>query len=187
MKESILSKIEDLVVKGIESEAEAVYLLSQMRKFIEQQELDGYYSLNMCTNWCLHSQLDNGNVQRFLSKINDFVNAWSLDCNTTINNIPDLFEKMSFVHSLREDIRTFLQDFGMDLSFCEDELRYQQFLRFFERVIEDTPLIYKTREQLYALTEVKFSKSREFIISEETTPFCWTVLNGDQVILEIRI
>lgn len=43
MKESILSKIEDLVVKGIDSEAEGVYLLSQMRKYLEQQQIDGFY------------------------------------------------------------------------------------------------------------------------------------------------
>ncbi|TCV08234.1 hypothetical protein EDC17_104737 [Sphingobacterium alimentarium] len=42
MKESILDKIATLVTKGIESEAECIYILAQIRKYIEQQHRDGY-------------------------------------------------------------------------------------------------------------------------------------------------
>lgn len=42
MKESILQKISAFVTKGIESEAEYIYMLAQIRKHIEQQRIDGY-------------------------------------------------------------------------------------------------------------------------------------------------
>jgi len=59
MKESILEKISELVEKGVESEAECVYILAQIRKYIERQGLGRYWNLRMCANWTLHSQLDN--------------------------------------------------------------------------------------------------------------------------------
>jgi len=54
MKESIIEKIRDLVNKGVEPEAECVYLLTQSRKYMEQQSIYGCSSIGQfIANWTM--------------------------------------------------------------------------------------------------------------------------------------
>src|SRR5690606_4504576 len=128
MKESILEKISVLVTKGIESEAECVYLLAQIRKYIEQQRIDGYWNLRMCANWTLHSQLNNATVQVFLRELNDFLIDAEVHGEYNLDGHPSLKKKLSFVASLQDELSEFLNAVGVDSTICTDYSAFRSLL-----------------------------------------------------------
>lgn len=187
MKESIIEKISVLVTKGIESEAECVYMLAQIRKYIEQQHIDGYWNLRMCANWTLHSQLDNVTVQIFLRELNDFLSDAEALGDYDIDRYPSLKKKLSFVASLQEELSGFLNAVGIDSKICTDNSSFRNMLRIFGQVIEDTPLLCKSNSQLSHLSEVTFSRRRS-IFQEDVYPISlyWKIKNGGKAILLIK-
>ena len=187
MKEAIIEKISQLLTKGIESEAECVYLLAQVRKYIEQQRIKGYWNLRMCANWSLHSQLDNPTVQTFLFELNNFL-VDSEERNVyDIYAHPSLKDKLSFVAGLQQELSDFLGSVGIDASICTDNAKFRNLLKIFGFVIEDTPLVCKSNLILSHLTEVSFSR-RKSVIPNEQIPFGlqWAISNGARTVLYIR-
>lgn len=187
MKENILDKIAALVSKGIESEAECIYMLAQIRKHIEQQRIDGYWNLRMCANWTLHSQLDNATVQGFLRELNDFLIDAEIHGEYNIASHPSLKKKLSFVTSLQEELSHFLNAVGIDSTIHTDNSAFRNLLRIFGQVIEDTPLLCKPNSPLSHLNEVSFSR-RKSILQNDLYPIslCWKIKKGDKVILLIK-
>lgn len=187
MKESILEKISVLVTKGIESEAECVYLLAQIRKYIEQQHIDGYWNLRMCANWTLHSQLDNPYVQNFLRELNDFLVDAEVRGDYNIDSHPSLKAKLSFVASLQEELSSFLNAVGIDSTICTDYSSFRKLLRVFGQVIEDTPLLCKSKMPLSHLDEVTFSR-RKSILQDDVYPISlyWHIKKEAKPILLIK-
>ena len=187
MRENILEKISALVTKGIESEAECVYLLAQTRKYIEQQQIRGYWNLRMCANWALHSQLDNQTVRGFLSELNDFLVDAEAHSEYRIDHHPSLKEKLSFVASLQGEFAEFLNTLGVDSTICTDYSAFRNLLRIFGQVIEDTPLVCKPNSPLSHLSEVTFSR-RKLPFQNDLYPLSlyWTIKNEGKTSLLIK-
>lgn len=186
MKESIIEKISDLIYKGIESEAECVYLLTQTRKYIEQQNIHAYSNLRMLINWTLHSQLDNNTVKDFLEELNGFLADSESRGSYELSLYPELENKLSFVTSLKNEMADFLKSIGIDPSICMDNIKFRKLLELFSHVIEDTPLICKLKSPLSHLSEVSYSR-RQSAFSEGVSPsFFWKIKNGTKAILRIQ-
>lgn len=187
MKESILEKISALTTKGIESEAECVYLLAQIRKYIEQQNIYGYWNLRMCANWTLHSQLDNITVREFLEELNDFLIKNEFRKDYDLSQYPSLKSKLSFVTSLQNEMSDFLSFVGIDPSICIDNAKFRNFLRIFGLVIEHTPLVCRPHSPLSHLNEVSFSRRPSvFPGCMHPLSFSWNIKNGAKTILRIH-
>lgn len=186
MKESIIEKIRDLVAKGVESEAECVYLLTQSRKYMEQQHIYTYPNLRMLINWTVHSKLDNATVKEFLEELNYFLVDSEAYGGHDLSRFPELKNKLSFVTSLQKEMGDFLQSIGIDSSFCTDNRKFRRFLEIFGHTVEDTPLAYKANPPLSHLSEVTFSR-RQSVFSEGMPPsFSWKIKNGTKNILRIH-
>lgn len=183
----MLDKIAALVTKGIESEAECIYMLAQIRKYIEKQRIDGYWNLRMCANWTLHSQLDNATVQGFLRELNDFLIDAEAHGEYNISRHPSLKKKLSFVTSLQDELSGFLNAVGIDSTIHTDNSTFRNLLRIFGQVIEDTPLLCKANSPLSHLSEVTFSR-RKSISQKDLYPISlyWRIKNGDKAILLIK-
>jgi len=186
MKESILEKISALVTKGIESEAECIYMLAQIRKYIEQQRIDGYLNLRMCANWTLHSQLDNNAVQGFLRELNDFLADAETQGEYHIAHHPSLKKKLSFVTSLQEELSDFLNAVGIDSKINIGSSTFRNLLQIFGQVIEDTPLVCKPNSPLSHLSEVTFSRRKSIFEHDLYPSLYWKIKNGDKAILLIK-
>lgn len=186
MKESILEKISVLVTKGIESEAECVYLLAQIRKYIEQQHIDGYWNLRMCANWTLHSQLDNTTVQVFLNELNDFLIDAEARQDYYLSYHSALKNKLSFVTSLQNELSDFLNSIGIDSSICTENAKFRNLLRIFGCVIEDTPLVCKPKSPLSHLSEVSFSRRQSVFQDLQPLSLYWHIKNGAKTVLRIH-
>ena len=64
----ILEKLEKQLNKGIDTEAEASYLLIEIRKFLEQQGLSGHLGyLKFYCDWIAHPGLEGSMAQRVIS------------------------------------------------------------------------------------------------------------------------
>lgn len=186
MKESILEKISALITKGIESEAECTYMLTQIRKYIEQQRMSGYWNLRMCANWTLHSQLDNPTVQDFLRELNNFLVDAEASGEYPIARHPTLKKRLSFVTSLQDELSDFLNIVGIDSSIHSDNSAFRNLLRIFGKVIEDIPLVCKPNSPLSHLSEVTFSRRKSIFENELYPSFYWRIKNGDKAILLIN-
>ncbi|MDM1296740.1 hypothetical protein HX021_20855 [Sphingobacterium sp. N143] len=186
MKESILEKISDLVTKGVESEAECVYLLTQSRKYMEQQRIYAYPNLRMLINWTVHSKLDNAAVKEFLEDLNDFLVDSEVRGSHELSPFPELKNKLSFVTSLQKEMGDFLQSIGIDSLICTDNRKFRRFLEIFGHTVEDTPLVYKANPPLSHLSEVTFSR-RQSVFSEGMPPsFSWKIKNGTKNVIRIH-
>src|SRR5580698_9327794 len=68
----ILHKLVDQLQKGIETEAEASYFLSEIRKFLEQQGLKKNFEyLKFHCDWILHSALGGPMAQKVLTQFDE--------------------------------------------------------------------------------------------------------------------
>src|SRR5580700_3981790 len=68
----ILDKLAKQLNKGIETEAEASYFLSEIRKFLEQQRLKNNFEyLKFHCDWILHSELAGPMAQNVLKQFDD--------------------------------------------------------------------------------------------------------------------
>ncbi|MGJ1284097.1 hypothetical protein ACR79P_09020 [Sphingobacterium spiritivorum] len=188
MRDQLLEKINSLVIKSVNSEAECVYLLTQIRKYLEQQKLDGFYNLRMCVNWCLHSSLDNTYVQTFLQEIDLFLQDYFRDNSVSLRSYPVLEGKLSFFKSLRQELFKFLESIGVESKLCSDNDIFKQFLYYFEQVIEDTPLYCKPINPLNYLSEVTFSKRKSIYHNKlEFSEYYWTIKKDGKIMLRISL
>ncbi|MEJ5146408.1 hypothetical protein [Sphingobacterium sp. MYb388] len=183
MKEAIREKINELINKGIESEAECVYLLSQLRKYREQQSISGYHNLSMCMNWALHSSIDRGAVKNLLKDIHDFLAYKDAKSdNLNFDGFEELQNKLLFVQPLRVELLKFLDTNGFDISICIDTDKYEMFLQFFARVIEDTPLLFTTKTQSVEFSQISVSKISDF---DEPIKYNW-IITSDKATIELN-
>jgi len=66
---AITEKLKNEISKGIKTEPQAVYLLTEARKLIEcDQSKDQYPDLKFHCDWALHSKLDGRAAQEILLK-----------------------------------------------------------------------------------------------------------------------
>lgn len=189
-REAIIDKIATRLSQGINTEEDCVYLLAQIRKYLEQQDIQGYWNLRMCANWTLHSNLDNvknRTVLEFLNEINSFLMESEQIGSYDIDRFPGLKYKLMFLTALQEELKAFLTSVGIDTSICDDPAKLRAFLGIFGQVIEDTPLICKINASSYRFNEITFSK-RKSVISPELWPssLYWTIKKENRVILRIK-
>jgi len=68
MTPDIIRKLTELLTKGIETEAQVVYLLVGVRKLLEQQQAKKEYEyLTFHCDWALHAKLDGKMAQKVLA------------------------------------------------------------------------------------------------------------------------
>ncbi|MDR2284823.1 MAG: hypothetical protein LBE37_16535 [Sphingobacterium sp.] len=187
MQHDIIEKIRKLVDKGVESEAECVYLLAQIRKYLEQQDIPGYWDLRMCANWALHSKLDNQSVKILLEELNEFLVDSENQQSFDLKRHPSLKSKLSFVAGLQSDLKEFLTGVGIDTRICDDDNTYSNLLCFFTQVIEDTPLVCRAKNTLSHVTEISFGRRRS-LLYQDLLPLdmMWHIRKYEKTILRLR-
>lgn len=187
MQHDIIEKIRKLVDKGIESEAECVYLLAQTRKYLEQQDISGFWDLRMCANWALHSKLDNQSVKTLLEELNEFLIDSETQQKFDLERHPSLKSKLSFVAGLQNDLKEFLTSVGIDTRICDDDNSYRNLLWLFTQVIEDTPLVCRAKNILSHVSEISFGRRRSTLY-QELLPLdmMWHIKMGQKTVLRLN-
>lgn len=187
MKEALREKINNLTRIGVESEAECVYLLSQIRKYIEQQDLLTVvrYSnpgLFMCMNWVLHKSIDRAVDPNLIQEIEQFLRDKDfLSKGYNFEGYQSLLNRLLFVETLRGSLLLFLEENAFDTTICYDDDKYNVFLKFFGKVIEDSPLeMNKGSQDIQQIFITKVSGDGEHI------RYKWTVVTSDKGTVELN-
>jgi hypothetical protein len=112
---NILRKLETLLNTGITAETEVVYLMSGLRKLLEQQQAKKQYKyLTFHCDWTLHSKLEGPAAQEILSKF-DAANP-HLKAGVELHELPgDLrseIDNISQMKYFKKELAEFLQANG---------------------------------------------------------------------------
>jgi len=190
MRDEIIEKLRLHLQTDINTEASCVYLLAQIRKFLEQQQIQRFWNLRMCANWTLHSTLDNGQnrtVRLLLEEANEFLAASERDGAFVLDSQHPLSNKLLFATSLHDELFSFLSLIELDTSICENPERLNKLLTAFGGVINDTPLICKPEHPLSHLHKITFTKTNRIEGSELPFSISWHFYRIDKPTLDITI
>lgn len=128
--------MQNLINNGITEECHLVYLLTCIRKVLEQKEIDSQYDLlKFYCDWALHAQLSGRTAQSILSYFNDA----HLILNNGEKNIPPKIRDISGFNNFKNDLNGFLNSHSITLPdySCSD---WSKFILLYASVIEDCPL-----------------------------------------------
>ena len=126
----------------IRSERQVVYVLAEIRKYIEhvqQSGLSQYGRLRLFCNWVLHTEIsrDPGNILFLLEQF-DIAEGVSLE-DFTISRFNRELKEMLM---LRNELTAFLKEHGLPNELVSSEDEWQKFLFLYMLVIADVPLRY---------------------------------------------
>lgn len=189
MKEKIVDKIKQQLDKGISTEAECTYLLTQVRRYLEQENVKDFWNLRMCANWALHTTLDNEKnptVRIFLEEINGFLIDADEQNGYDVTRNPSLHNKILFFTAFEVEMRKFLDEVGIDTTFFDDRKKIIRLKDIYEKVIEDTPLVCKATRPLSHFSEISLSRRKELIETWRPSLY-WTIKRNNGKILRIKI
>jgi hypothetical protein len=155
MTPDIVTKLAAELALGINTEAQAVYMLSAIRKIIEHDKLhDQYPYLWFHSCWALHTSMDRGLAKTILT---DFGNAHvslssGLELRDLPQNIGKPLEQISKMNKFKEELSSFLS--GFDLPNVFQGNNWPRFLHLYGQIIEDCALAIKESDTLSVIIEI---------------------------------
>jgi hypothetical protein len=183
------AQLNNVLASAHKSAPDCQFALTYIRKYLELNKCKGFDNLSMFINWTLHSQLDNAYVQRLLKEIDDFLNEYlKVDNNISLSNVPTLEYKLSFFKALYTELTDFLNLVGADTSLVTDTNKFNCFIKNFESIVANTPLIVKPDRPLIHLTKVCLSKRElPFPFADIEQDFYWTIYKDNDVMLRVKL
>lgn len=128
-QEQILKKLTSKLTTVPTSEADVVYILSRIRKILEQNNYpEKYCRLNFYCNLALHSKID-----RPPKSIIDLL--WGIKNGDPNNSI---FE---FTNQLHEQLHEFIKEFGLPDTIYKEPHGVKHFNKLLFDIYSDTPII----------------------------------------------
>lgn len=159
-RENIAEKIRAEIDKGIETEAQALYLMAEVRKLLEQQDAKRQYEyLTFHCDWALHSKLDGRTTQKIL-RLFDAANI-QLRNGSKLHDLPPEQQKeidaISKMRYFERELEEFLQVHQLPGLETRRQDGWVRFLHLYARVVADSPLIMTTKNQSVTITKVTLS------------------------------
>lgn len=190
MKDSIIKKIGEQLDKGIRTEADYVFFLTQIRRYLEHEQVKDFWNLRMCANWALHTTLDNeknNTVKIFLEEVNDFLIDADQNGGYNLDQHQSLRDKILFFTSFELELNAFLNHAGIKTSYFDDPSNVKQFLDLYGKVIEDTPLVCKASKPLSHFSHLSLSKRKSIMGINWPAPLFWSIKRNNGKTVDIRI
>jgi hypothetical protein len=139
----IADKLGDEFAKGIECEAQVVYVLVEIRKLLEiTHRATDYPALVFHCDWAVHSKMNRAGALAILQRFDNYCEkAITLDplkaAAALDTEIGDIIGGEKFQTELKAFLKSVHVDIQMDLQ------GWFQFLKLYSRIIMDTPLTIK--------------------------------------------
>jgi hypothetical protein len=188
----IKRKLDSLLSRGINSEPEAVYLMVEIRKLLEQQGEEDHYSfLSFHCNWALHSKLDREAAQRVL-KLFDEADK-HLKLVKEVRALPPLLRKeiynISEMKHFEDELEEFLEANGLPSIDASRSDGWVYFLFLYASIISDCPLTIKASNVQSGIERVTVKVELANCVIEDDRHFKvrWEILdrNGQTGSLEV--
>lgn len=143
MKAAIVDKMSRELSGGIDTEPKALYLLAEIRKYLEgcnQREKDKYPNLYFYCDWVLHIKLDRTPAKIILKRFES-----TLSGINDLEDISNIFKKQEknfylFI-DLKEELRSFLEANGLPTKLLENSGRWFKFKKLLVEILMDCPLV----------------------------------------------
>ncbi len=143
MKEAILEKINLELSNGIDTEPKALYLLAEIRKYIDrycQAEKNKYHNLYFYCNWVLHIKMDRTPAKIILNRFESILSS-----SKNLKEMSNIFKKQerdfySFV-DLKKELLDFLKVYNLPIKLLENSNRWFKFKKLLVEILMDCPLV----------------------------------------------
>ena len=154
---AILTKLEILLAHGIRSEAEAVYLMVEVRKLLEQQDVKKRYEyLTFHCDWALHARLTGTTAQRIL-KLFDAASV-HLKAGAELHELPSLLsmeiDRISKMRYFNQQFEGFLRNNGLPTLASTRADGWTHFLHLYTKIVEDSPLVMTAKNSSATIASV---------------------------------
>ncbi|MCC6497100.1 MAG: hypothetical protein IT193_12685 [Propionibacteriaceae bacterium] len=150
MRDAILTKLDEHLANGISCEADVVYLLVEIGKYLEQRhdergafpEWVQYPFIRFCRNWAAHSFIDRtGSADPLPGALEAAAAEWlergAERLATRSVEVAITWER------LRTELRTFLAQHALDRELSDGEASWRAFVCLLLGVLADTPLVFR--------------------------------------------
>lgn len=191
MRQDIIEKLWNHLTRGLSTEPDVVYLLVEVRKLLLEEYGSGLkpFSLWMHCCWAMHVDLDGSDTTaHFLKRIDSYilntVSGFSPDKSFKSEDEHRLFNDLVFLESFKEELRNFLATKALPYDWCDDDQKWQNFLKLYSAVVQDGSLTVRNPELLKAVDKVVCTKS-SVIPSMKHVPFAvrWEIYFKDSRVL----
>lgn len=171
MKNDIVLKLQNLLLKEELSEPETLYVLAQIRKLSEyllNKESEQYSSLLFYCDWALHAKLNRSPVKRVLQ---DLANNWVPGYGPNGKN-----EFFGFI-TFRNELEFFLKTFNLPLDITTDQDCWFKFRKNLIQILIDTPLE-RNDTKIIKFSLLKKSTDQNLIMNDCIYPYQVVFDNG---------
>lgn len=147
MQSAILTKLEDELNQSIDSERQTLYILAEVRKYIEEYEKHNsaqYENLYFFCNWVLHVRMDLPRSQKYLQKLEN--NLGSLD-KMNVKDIAKTFYRKNgsfyLFEDLRRELKLFINNHSLPSELVEKDSSWYKFIFHLVNILMDCALVNK--------------------------------------------
>ncbi|MGD0923344.1 MAG: hypothetical protein ABSA70_16510 [Terriglobia bacterium] len=193
MTEDIIRrKLEAELKEGIRTEAQVVYLMTGLRKLLEQQNAKKQYEyLTFHCDWVLHSKLQGPTAQKVLEQFN-LANI-HLKTGIKLHDLPvDLRREIDGISKMewfRGELSTFLAANGLPGLETVRRDGWAHFLHLYGKVVEDCPLVMTTNNTAATIEKVTvhLQLANQVVENEIEYRITWTVADKNGLSGEIFV
>ena len=140
-REAILEKLNKELSKEIQEECQVIYILSRIRKYLEQNNKKSKYKvLNFYCNWALHSKMER--TEPVAGILRDFITANG--------------EGFKNFGPFLEELNKFLKAYDLSREIISNLDNRKRFLNLLIDIYEDTPLeVYPEEKRIITIKKSK--------------------------------
>jgi hypothetical protein len=144
LEKEILNKLSGKLASPLKDEADVVYVLVEVRKYLDRVDpkANSYPVLRTYCNWAVHTQLERG-ARSFLQALNK---AFAGSSRETRKNAVDAAISQFSMTEFRAELLRFLRSNGLPLLLVRDSACWGDFLTHYVSVVTECPLIYLEKD-----------------------------------------
>ncbi len=135
----IQGKLNKELEKEISKECQVVYLLVEIRKMLDQDNIPGYKLLRFFCDWAVHTKKDRKmeGIVDIVTKIDNLIS--NVDKITSQQNEQIL--KFLEMNELRKEFSQFLIVHNLPISLCKDDHNWSTFVDVLVQVLSEQPIL----------------------------------------------
>ncbi len=153
---AILGKLSRHLDAGITREADAVYLLIEIGKYLAQESKPGYPLLRFYRNWVAHDNIKNlepaGDIP---TELNKAVEAYYIKKDQTA--AVEAINQVVSMDRLRTELLEFAKEVGLPSRLMDSDKEWRAFVRLLISVLADVPLIFSGFRLIQTFRFVEYS------------------------------
>lgn len=138
----ILDKLGAILGQAPRSEAEVVYVLVEIRKFLEgegEEKEEGFSTLKFFCDWVAHAKLSFAGAKKVLARVDPEIGASGSVNPREVQPNAEFYRLMS-LEPLLEEIKRFYVENDLPKHWAFDPTMWREFTRLYGKVVLDCPL-----------------------------------------------